>query len=56
MPTDAAHKRKWQIFEVVVGVPFLAGIGLQVAVPVSLPSGCMHPSSSWQALPLSSRA
>jgi len=37
MTTDSAHGRRWQIFEVVVGVPFLAGVGLQVAVPVSLP-------------------
>ena len=39
MTTDSAHKRRWQIFEVVVGVPFLAGIGLQLAVPASRPHG-----------------
>ena len=39
MSTDAAHKRRWQIFEVIFGVPFLAGIGLQVVAPVSRPSG-----------------
>lgn len=39
MTTDSAHKRRWQIFEVVVGVPFLAGIGLQLAVPVARPRG-----------------
>lgn len=39
MATDAAHMRRWQIFEVVAGVPFLAGIGLQLAVPVSRPRG-----------------
>ena len=39
MSTDAAHKRRWQIFEVVFGVPFLAGIGLQWVAPVSRPSG-----------------
>ena len=39
MSTNAAHKRWWQIFEVIFGVPFLAGIGLQLAVPVSRPSG-----------------
>ena len=39
MSTDAAHKRKWQIFEVIFGVPFLAGIGLQLAAPVSRPRG-----------------
>jgi protein-S-isoprenylcysteine O-methyltransferase Ste14 len=37
MTIDAAHKRRWQIFEVIVGVPVLAGVGLQLAVPVSLP-------------------
>ena len=39
MSTDAAHKRWWQIFEVIFGVPFLAGIGLQLAAPVSRPHG-----------------
>lgn len=39
MTTDSAHKRWWQIFEIVVGVPFLAGIGLQLAAPVSRPRG-----------------
>ena len=43
MPTDAAHKRWWQIFEVIYGVPFLAGIGLQLAVPASLPRGFLAP-------------
>ena len=43
MTTDSAHGRKWQIFEVVVGVPFLAGIGLQVVVPVSLPRAFWEP-------------
>ena len=39
MSTNAAHKRWWQIFEVIFGVPFLAGIGLQFAAPVSRPRG-----------------
>ncbi len=39
MSTNAAHKRWWQIFEVIFGVPFLAGIGLQIAAPVSRPRG-----------------
>jgi len=43
MSTDAAHKRKWQIFEVIFGLPFLAGIGLQLIVPVSLPRGFLAP-------------
>ena len=50
MSTNAAHKRWWQIFEVIFGVPFLAGIGLQLAAPVSRPAGCMHSSSSWEVL------
>ncbi len=37
MSTDVAHKNGWQIFEVVFGVPYLAGIGLQIAAPVSFP-------------------
>lgn len=39
MSTNAAHKRWWQIFEVIFGVPFLAGIGVQLAAPVSRPHG-----------------
>jgi protein-S-isoprenylcysteine O-methyltransferase Ste14 len=39
MTTDSAHKHRWQIFEVIFGVPFLAGIGLQLAAPVSRPRG-----------------
>jgi protein-S-isoprenylcysteine O-methyltransferase Ste14 len=37
MSTDVAHKSWWQTFEVVFGIPFLAAIALQLAVPVSLP-------------------
>ena len=43
MTTNAAHTRRWQIFEVVVGGPFLAGIGLQVVVPVSFPRAFWEP-------------
>jgi len=50
MSTNAAHKRWWQIFEVIFGVPYFAGIGLQLAAPVVRPRGCMHSSSSWEAL------
>jgi protein-S-isoprenylcysteine O-methyltransferase Ste14 len=39
MSSDAAHTSWWQIFEVVFGVPYLAGIVLQLAVPVSFPRG-----------------
>lgn len=34
---DAAHKKKWQIFEVVFGVPFVAGIALQWIIPLAFP-------------------
>lgn len=43
MSTDVAHKRWWQIFEVVFGLPFLAAIALQWAVPRSLPRGVLTP-------------
>ena len=39
MSDDAAHKKGWQIFEVVFGVPFLAAIGLQFVFPIVLPGG-----------------
>lgn len=39
MTTNAAHKRWWQIFEVIFGVPFLADIGLQLAAPGARPHG-----------------
>ena len=39
MSTEVAHKRWWQIFEVVFGIPTLAAIFLQWAAPVSLPGG-----------------
>lgn len=43
MSDDAAHKRKWQIFEVVFGVPFLVAIVLQRVVPISLPRQFLWP-------------
>jgi protein-S-isoprenylcysteine O-methyltransferase Ste14 len=43
MSLDVAHKSWWQIFEVIFGVPFLAGIGLQLVVPASLPCGFLAP-------------
>lgn len=39
MSVDVAHQRWWQIFEIVFGIPFLAAIALQLAVPFSLPRG-----------------
>ena len=43
MPTDVAHKRWWQIFEVIFGLPFLAAIALHLAVPLSLPRAIRTP-------------
>ena len=43
MSPDAAHRRWWQIFEVIFGAPFLAGIGLQLVVPVARPRGFLAP-------------
>lgn len=40
---DVAHRHRWQIFEVVFGIPFLAAIALQLAVPLSLPQGFLTP-------------
>ncbi|MBN1873753.1 MAG: isoprenylcysteine carboxylmethyltransferase family protein [Anaerolineae bacterium] len=41
MSTDVAHRRWWQIFEVIFGIPFLVAIGLQLVVPFSLPRGLL---------------
>lgn len=38
-----AHNRWWQIFEVVFGLPFLVGLALQWAAPVSFPRGRLTP-------------
>jgi len=43
MATDAAHTRRWQIFEVVFGLPFLTAIGLHLLVPFRLPRGGLTP-------------
>lgn len=43
MMIDAAHKKGWQIFEVVFGLPFLAAIGLQFIFPMALPGGVPTP-------------
>lgn len=44
MSIDAAHRRWWQIFEVVFGVPFLAAIALQFALPFSFRLGSFAPA------------
>jgi protein-S-isoprenylcysteine O-methyltransferase Ste14 len=43
MSMNVAHQSWWQIFEVIVGIPFLAAIALQLAVPLSLPYGLLAP-------------
>src|SRR5512135_1029843 len=43
MSTDAAHKNSWQTFEAVFGIPFLAAIILQFAIPLSFPFGSFTP-------------
>lgn len=43
MATDAAHRRWWQIFEVVFGIPLLVAIALQLVLPLSLPIGPLTP-------------
>lgn len=40
---EAAHRRGWQIFEVVVGLPFLVGVGLQWGLPGSFPPALLTP-------------
>ncbi len=44
MSTDSAHKSWWQISEVVFGVPFLAALALQLAVPLSFPRAGLTPA------------
>ena len=44
MSKDVAHKRRWQIFEVVFGIPFLAAITLQLTVPLSLARTILTPA------------
>ena len=43
MSNDVAHKRWWQIFEVVFGIPFLVAIGMQQIQPISFPRGIIAP-------------
>jgi protein-S-isoprenylcysteine O-methyltransferase Ste14 len=44
MSDSVAHKRWWQIFEVVFGIPFLVAIALQLVVPIPLPRGSLTPA------------
>ncbi len=42
MNADSAHKSNWAIVEVVFGIPFLIGLGLQFVFPFSFPPGNVH--------------
>lgn len=39
MSVDSAHKSRWEIAEVVFGIPFLISIALNLVVPLSLSQG-----------------
>jgi protein-S-isoprenylcysteine O-methyltransferase Ste14 len=39
MNVDSAHKSRWEIAEVVFGIPFLISVALHFVVPFSLPQG-----------------
>ncbi len=42
MNSDSAHTSRWTIAEVVFGIPFLAGVAIQLVVPFSLPQGILR--------------
>jgi protein-S-isoprenylcysteine O-methyltransferase Ste14 len=42
MNIDAAHKSRWEISEVVFGIPFLVSIAMQWVAPLSLPQGILR--------------
>lgn len=42
MNMDSAHKRYWEIAEVVFSIPFLMSIALHFVVPFSLPQGILR--------------
>jgi protein-S-isoprenylcysteine O-methyltransferase Ste14 len=42
MNANSAHQSNWAIAEVVFGVPFLIGLGLQFVFPFSFPPGIVH--------------
>ena len=45
MPLEAAHRSRWEIAEVVFGIPFLVAVGLQFAVPLAFPGGLLRLAS-----------
>jgi protein-S-isoprenylcysteine O-methyltransferase Ste14 len=44
MSNDVAHKKWWQIFEVVFGIPFLVALVLQRVVSISFPREFLMPT------------
>ena len=42
MSIDSAHKSRWEIGEVVFGIPFLISIAIQFIIPFSLPQGILR--------------
>lgn len=42
MSVDSAHKSRWEIAEVVFGIPFLVSIVFHFFVPLSLPQGILR--------------
>lgn len=42
MTVDSAHKSRWEIAEVVFGIPFLISIAIQWVVPFSFPQGILR--------------
>ena len=42
MNVDSAHRRNWEIAEVVFGVPFLIGIAIHFIFPFSIPQGTLR--------------
>ena len=46
MSTEAAHERWWQTFEVICGLPFLAGAALQYTLPNPFVRGLFAPAGA----------
>jgi protein-S-isoprenylcysteine O-methyltransferase Ste14 len=42
MNTDAAHTNRWEISEVVFGIPLLVSLALQWTVPLAIPPGILR--------------
>jgi len=42
MDEDSAHKSRWEIAEVVFGIPFLISIALQFILPIAMPQGILR--------------